>query len=119
MLKINCVAAADLNPTLFSMHSFLCVQLGLSFFPLLLSQQTLFCIRTLVPGNPSCFPDDRRQSMSRQPSFTYSEWTDAKQEYFYELDAVPETPVFDCFMDMKTEADPATLTVKPVGLQER
>ncbi|RXN17320.1 tyrosine- phosphatase non-receptor type 5-like isoform X1 [Labeo rohita] len=82
-------------------------------------QQTLFCIKTLVPGNPSCFPDDRRQSMSRQPSFTYSEWTDAKQEDFYELDAVPETPVFDCFMDMKTEADPTTLTVKPVGLQER
>uniref|UniRef100_A0A8C2L5L6 protein-tyrosine-phosphatase n=1 Tax=Cyprinus carpio TaxID=7962 RepID=A0A8C2L5L6_CYPCA len=42
----------------------------------------------------------------------------AKQD-FYELDAVPETPVFDCFMDMKTEADPATLTVKSVGLQER
>ncbi len=57
--------------------------------------------------------------MSRQPSFTYSEWTDAKQEDFYELDAGPETPVFDCFMDMKTEADPVTLSVKSVGLQER
>uniref|UniRef100_A0A8C2A0W4 protein-tyrosine-phosphatase n=4 Tax=Cyprinus carpio TaxID=7962 RepID=A0A8C2A0W4_CYPCA len=85
----------------------------------ILGTGTLFCIKTLVPGNPSCFPDDRRQSMSRQPSFTYSEWTDAKQEDFYELDAVPETPVFDCFMDMKTEADPVTLSVKPVGLQER
>ncbi|MBN3300851.1 PTN5 phosphatase, partial [Amia calva] len=79
----------------------------------------LYCLKTLAPGSPPPFPDDRRQSMSRQPSFTYSEWTDAKQEDFYDLDPVPETPVFDCFMDMKPETDPATLTVKPVGLQER
>uniref|UniRef100_W5LQE6 protein-tyrosine-phosphatase n=1 Tax=Astyanax mexicanus TaxID=7994 RepID=W5LQE6_ASTMX len=85
----------------------------------ILGTGALFCIRTLVPGSSAGFPEDRRQSMSRQPSFTYSEWTDVKQEDFYDLDAVPETPVFDCFMDMKTEADPTTLTVKPVGLQER
>nr|XP_015193639.1 PREDICTED: tyrosine-protein phosphatase non-receptor type 5 isoform X1 [Lepisosteus oculatus] len=78
----------------------------------------LYCLRTIAPGIPA-FPDDRRQSMSRQPSFTYSEWTDGKQEDFFDLNPVPETPVFDCFMDMKPEADPATLTVKPVGLQER
>ncbi|XP_036440375.1 tyrosine-protein phosphatase non-receptor type 5 [Colossoma macropomum] len=85
----------------------------------ILGAGALFCIRILVPGSSTGFPDDRRQSMSRQPSFTYSEWTDVKQDDFYELDAVPETPVFDCFMDMKTESDPTTLTVKPVGLQER
>lgn len=90
-----------------------------TFLFLSLLQQTLFCIKTLVPGNPTCFPDDRRQSMSRQPSFTYSEWMDTKQDDFYELDAVPETPVFDCFMDIKTEADAVTLTVQSVGLQER
>ncbi|XP_076863076.1 tyrosine-protein phosphatase non-receptor type 5 isoform X3 [Brachyhypopomus gauderio] len=85
----------------------------------ILGTGALVCIRTLVPGISTGFPDNRRQSMSRQPSFTYSEWTDAKQEDIYELDAVPETPVFECFMDMKTESDPTTLTVKPVGLQER
>ncbi|KAL7831266.1 hypothetical protein SRHO_G00307690 [Serrasalmus rhombeus] len=85
----------------------------------ILGAGALFCIRILVPGSSTGFPDDRRQSMSRQPSFTYSEWTDVKQDDFYELDPVPETPVFDCFMDMKTESDPTTLTVKPVGLQER
>lgn len=57
--------------------------------------------------------------MSRQPSFTYSEWTDGKTEDFFDLDPVPETPVFDCFMDMKADSDPGTLSVKPVGLQER
>ncbi|GAA6091155.1 tyrosine-protein phosphatase non-receptor type 5 [Tachysurus ichikawai] len=85
----------------------------------ILGTGALFCIRTLVPGNSTGSHDDRRQSMSRQPSFTYSEWTDAKQEDFYDLDAVPETPVFDCFMDIKTDGDPTTLKVKPVGLQER
>ncbi|XP_047678491.1 tyrosine-protein phosphatase non-receptor type 5 [Tachysurus fulvidraco] len=85
----------------------------------ILGTGALFCIRTLVPGNSTGSHDDRRQSMSRQPSFTYSEWTDAKQEDFYDMDAVPETPVFDCFMDIKTDGDPATLMVKPVGLQER
>lgn len=35
------------------------------------------------------------------------------------LDPVPETPVFDCVMDIKPEADPASLTVKAMGLQER
>ncbi|KAG9333496.1 hypothetical protein JZ751_011505, partial [Albula glossodonta] len=79
--------------------------------------QILYYLRTLTPVSCPAFPDDRRQSVSRQPSFTYSEWTDAKQDLF-DLDSVPETPVFDCSMDMKPEADPVTLTVKPVGLQE-
>uniref|UniRef100_A0A665UFE6 protein-tyrosine-phosphatase n=1 Tax=Echeneis naucrates TaxID=173247 RepID=A0A665UFE6_ECHNA len=61
---------------------------------------------------------DRRQSVSRQPSFTLSEWTDA-QEDLLDLDPVPQTPVFDMATDAKTEGDAATLTVTPVGLQER
>ncbi|XP_029951429.1 tyrosine-protein phosphatase non-receptor type 5 [Salarias fasciatus] len=61
---------------------------------------------------------DRRQSVSRQPSFTLSEWTDA-QEDLLDLDPVPQTPVFDIGTDTRTEGDAATLTVTPVGLQER
>ncbi|KAM4619469.1 tyrosine-protein phosphatase non-receptor type 5 [Polymixia lowei] len=61
---------------------------------------------------------DRRQSVSRQPSFTLSEWTDA-QEDLLDLDPVPQTPVFDLGADTRTEGDAATLTVTPVGLQER
>ncbi|XP_012381105.1 tyrosine-protein phosphatase non-receptor type 5 isoform X2 [Dasypus novemcinctus] len=65
-------------------------------------------------------PEDRRQSVSRQPSFTYSEWMEEKvEEDFLDLDPVPETPVFDCVMDIKPEADPTSLTVKSMGLQER
>uniref|UniRef100_A0A8C6UMY3 protein-tyrosine-phosphatase n=1 Tax=Neogobius melanostomus TaxID=47308 RepID=A0A8C6UMY3_9GOBI len=60
----------------------------------------------------------RRQSVSRQPSFTLSEWTDA-QEDLLDLDPVPQTPVFEIGNDSRTEADSATLTVTPVGLQER
>ncbi|XP_057693443.1 tyrosine-protein phosphatase non-receptor type 5 [Corythoichthys intestinalis] len=61
---------------------------------------------------------DRRQSVSRQPSFTLSEWTDA-QEDLMDLDAVPQTPVFEMGSDNKPEGDAVTLTVTPVGLQER
>ncbi|XP_075995458.1 tyrosine-protein phosphatase non-receptor type 5 [Genypterus blacodes] len=61
---------------------------------------------------------DRRQSVSRQPSFTLSEWTDA-QEDLLDLDPVPQTPVFDIGPETRTEGDAATLTVTPVGLQER
>ncbi|XP_031969035.1 tyrosine-protein phosphatase non-receptor type 5 isoform X3 [Corvus cornix cornix] len=72
------------------------------------------------PDPPFPLQEDRRQSVSRQPSFTYSEWTEDKNEDdFLDLDPVPETPVFDCVMDIKAETDPATLTVKSVGLQER
>ncbi|XP_052550018.1 tyrosine-protein phosphatase non-receptor type 5 isoform X1 [Tympanuchus pallidicinctus] len=72
------------------------------------------------PDPPFPLQEDRRQSVSRQPSFTYSEWTEDKNEDdFLDLDPVPETPVFDCVMDIKVETDPATLTVKSVGLQER
>ncbi|XP_044126929.1 tyrosine-protein phosphatase non-receptor type 5 [Bufo gargarizans] len=63
--------------------------------------------------------EDRRQSVSRQPSFTYSEWTDDKVEEFLDLDPVPDTPVFDCLMDIRGDIDIETLSVKPVGLQER
>ncbi|XP_063802427.1 tyrosine-protein phosphatase non-receptor type 5 [Pseudophryne corroboree] len=63
--------------------------------------------------------EDRRQSVSRQPSFTYSEWTDDKAEDFMDFDPVPDTPVFDCLMDIRGDTDPGTLTVKSVGLQER
>uniref|UniRef100_A0A8C9UYA3 protein-tyrosine-phosphatase n=1 Tax=Scleropages formosus TaxID=113540 RepID=A0A8C9UYA3_SCLFO len=73
----------------------------------------------MSPGCFPAFPEDRRRSMSRQPSFTYSEWSDAREEDLFELEAVPETPVFDCFADTKAETDPVTLTVKQVGLQER
>lgn len=61
---------------------------------------------------------DRRQSVSRQPSFTLSEWTDA-QEDLLDMDPVPQTPVFDMGTDTRMEGDAATLTVTPVGLQER
>ncbi|XP_051916048.1 tyrosine-protein phosphatase non-receptor type 5-like [Hippocampus zosterae] len=70
-------------------------------------------------GNTSWDIGDRRQSVSRQPSFTLSEWTDA-QEDMMDLDAVPQTPVFEIGTDInKPEGDAATLTVTPVGLQER
>lgn len=61
---------------------------------------------------------DRRQSVSRQPSFTLSEWTDA-QEDLLDMDPVPQTPVFEVGADTRAEGDAATLTVTPVGLQER
>lgn len=61
---------------------------------------------------------DRRQSVSRQPSFTLSEWTDI-QEDLLDLDPEPETPVFEMGNDSKPEGDAITLTVTPVGLQER
>lgn len=61
---------------------------------------------------------DRRQSVSRQPSFTLSEWTDA-QEDLLDIDPVPQTPVFEMRTDTRTEGDATTLTVTPVGLQER
>ncbi|XP_068116975.1 tyrosine-protein phosphatase non-receptor type 5 [Hyperolius riggenbachi] len=63
--------------------------------------------------------DDRRQSVSRQPSFTYSEWTDDKVEDYMDLEPIPDTPVFDCLMDIRGDLDLGTLCVKPVGLQER
>nr|BAB41172.1 hypothetical protein [Macaca fascicularis] len=77
-------------------------------------------LRTPPEPPTSLPPEDRRQSVSRQPSFTYSEWMEEKvEDDFLDLDPVPETPVFDCVMDIKPEADPASLTVKSMGLQER
>lgn len=61
---------------------------------------------------------DRRQSVSRQPSFTLSEWTDA-QEDLLDMDPMPQTPVFEVGGDTRAEGDAVTLTVTPVGLQER
>ncbi|XP_049636988.1 tyrosine-protein phosphatase non-receptor type 5 isoform X2 [Suncus etruscus] len=95
---------------------------------LLLASVTVVLVSTLVwhllrgPAEPSVplSPEDRRPSVSRQPSFTYSEWMEEKgEDDFLDLDPVPETPVFDCVMDIKPEADPASLTVKAMGLQER
>lgn len=97
-------------------------------FSLLLVSLSVLLITTLVwhllrapPEPPTPLPpEDRRQSVSRQPSFTYSEWMEEKiEDDFLDLDPVPETPVFDCVMDIKPEADPASLTVKSMGLQER
>uniref|UniRef100_A0A674NKN5 protein-tyrosine-phosphatase n=1 Tax=Takifugu rubripes TaxID=31033 RepID=A0A674NKN5_TAKRU len=72
----------------------------------------------LCSGMASQDMGDRRQSVSRQPSFTLSEWTDA-QEDLLDTDAAPQTPVFEMGTDTKTEGDAATLTVTAVGLQER
>uniref|UniRef100_A0A3P8VHX9 protein-tyrosine-phosphatase n=1 Tax=Cynoglossus semilaevis TaxID=244447 RepID=A0A3P8VHX9_CYNSE len=71
-----------------------------------------------LSGSASGDISDRRQSVSRQPSFTLSEWTDA-QEDLLDLDTIPQTPVFEMGTDTRTECDAATLTVTPVGLQER
>ncbi|XP_026562238.1 tyrosine-protein phosphatase non-receptor type 5 [Pseudonaja textilis] len=98
-----------------------------SYLLLSLFSLGLLLIATLVwrlvkapPDPPFPLQEDRRQSVSRQPSFTYSEWTEDKNnDDFLDLDLVPESPVFDCVMDIKAETDPVTLTVKSVGLQER
>ncbi|XP_077177670.1 tyrosine-protein phosphatase non-receptor type 5 isoform X1 [Paroedura picta] len=96
------------------------VLLSLFSFGLLLVGTLVWYLVKTPPDDPFPLQEDRRQSVSRQPSFTYSEWTEDKNEDdFLDLDPVPETPVFDCVMDMKAETDPATLTVKSVGLQER
>ncbi|XP_038620196.1 tyrosine-protein phosphatase non-receptor type 5 [Tachyglossus aculeatus] len=101
-----------------------CVLLATLSLGLLLAGILVWHLARTPPGPPPPSPpEDRRQSVSRQPSFTYSEWTEEEeekiQEDFPDLDPVPETPVFDCVMDIKAETDPATLTVKSVGLQER
>ncbi|XP_060118519.1 tyrosine-protein phosphatase non-receptor type 5 isoform X2 [Heteronotia binoei] len=96
------------------------VLLSMFSFGLLLVGTLVWYLLKTPPDDPFPLQEDRRQSVSRQPSFTYSEWTEDKNEDdFFDLDPVPETPVFDCVMDMKAETDPTTLTVKSVGLQER
>ncbi|GAB1292129.1 Tyrosine-protein phosphatase non-receptor type 5 [Apodemus speciosus] len=101
---------------------------GISSLLLVSLTVSLLIVTTLVwhllkapPEPPAPLPpEDRRQSVSRQPSFTYSEWMEEKvEDDFLDLDAVPETPVFDCVMDIKPETDPTSLTVKSMGLQER
>ncbi|XP_051819935.1 tyrosine-protein phosphatase non-receptor type 5 isoform X2 [Antechinus flavipes] len=89
-------------------------------FGLILAMILVWHLLGTSPELPPKQPEDRRQSVSRQPSFTYSEWMEEKTEDdFLDLDPVPETPVFDCSMDIKPEADPTSLTVKAMGLQER
>ncbi|KAM9301850.1 tyrosine-protein phosphatase non-receptor type 5 [Gastrophryne carolinensis] len=92
-------------------------------FTLLIIFFVLALIGTMVwylkPPNEPILSDDRRQSISRQPSFTYSEWTDDKVEEYLDLEPIPDTPVFDCLMDIRGDTDLGTLTVKAVGLQER
>ncbi|XP_066855036.1 tyrosine-protein phosphatase non-receptor type 5 isoform X3 [Anser cygnoides] len=96
------------------------ILLSLASLGLLLVGSLFWHLLRARPDPPFPLQEDRRQSVSRQPSFTYSEWTEDKNEDdFLDLDPVPETPVFDCVMDIKAETDPATLTVKSVGLQER
>ncbi|OXB63565.1 hypothetical protein ASZ78_008841 [Callipepla squamata] len=96
------------------------ILLSLASLGLLLVGSLFWHLLRARPDPPFPLQEDRRQSVSRQPSFTYSEWTEDKNEDdFLDLDPVPETPVFDCVMDIKVETDPATLTVKSVGLQER
>ncbi|XP_053576648.1 tyrosine-protein phosphatase non-receptor type 5 [Bombina bombina] len=86
------------------------------FFVLVLIGTIIWYLRS---HNQTILSEDRRQSVSRQPSFTYSEWTDDKTEDFLDLELVPDTPVFDCLMDIRGDTDLGTLSVKPVGLQER
>ncbi|XP_039206704.1 tyrosine-protein phosphatase non-receptor type 5 isoform X1 [Crotalus tigris] len=94
--------------------------LSLFFLGLLLIATLVWHLAKAPPEPQFPFQEDRRQSVSRQPSFTYSEWTEDKNDDdFLDLDPVPESPVFDCVMDIKAETDPTTLTVKSVGLQER
>uniref|UniRef100_A0A8V1A5N1 protein-tyrosine-phosphatase n=1 Tax=Gallus gallus TaxID=9031 RepID=A0A8V1A5N1_CHICK len=96
------------------------ILLSLASLGLLLVGSLFWHLFRARPDPPFPLQEDRRQSVSRQPSFTYSEWTEDKNEDdFLDLDPVPETPVFDCVMDIKVETDPTTLTVKSVGLQER
>ncbi|XP_030805066.1 tyrosine-protein phosphatase non-receptor type 5 isoform X2 [Camarhynchus parvulus] len=96
------------------------ILLSLASLGLLFVGSLVWHLLRAPPDPPFPVQEDRRQSVSRQPSFTYSEWTEDKNEDdFLDLDPVPETPVFDCVMDIKAETDPATLTVKSVGLQER
>ncbi|KAM6465656.1 tyrosine-protein phosphatase non-receptor type 5 isoform 2-T14 [Liasis olivaceus] len=113
---------SDSNKDLIKNEGIIVSYLLLSLFSLgLLFVGTLVWRLVKAPPDPP-FPlqEDRRQSVSRQPSFTYSEWTEDKNDDdFLDLDPVPESPVFDCVMDIKVETDPATLTVKSVGLQER
>ncbi|XP_043562068.1 tyrosine-protein phosphatase non-receptor type 5 [Chiloscyllium plagiosum] len=99
----------------------------------------LYCLKTVIRQFSS---EARRQSMSRQPSFTYSEWSEEKMDEI--IDAVPqdheqddiEGQVFlqsespeqveslvqglESSTDSASESvDQSTLAVKPVGLQER
>ncbi|XP_006892131.1 PREDICTED: tyrosine-protein phosphatase non-receptor type 5 [Elephantulus edwardii] len=93
---------------------------SLSVVLVLITTLVWHLLRTPPEPPTQLTPEDRRQSVSRQPSFTYSEWMEEKvEDDFLDLDPVPETPVFDCVMDIKPEADPASLTVKSMGLQER
>ncbi|XP_021119567.1 tyrosine-protein phosphatase non-receptor type 5 isoform X2 [Heterocephalus glaber] len=110
---------ASLGTRTWGIPSLLLVSLSVGL--VLVTTTLLWHVLKPPPEAPSLLPpEDRRQSVSRQPSFTYSEWMEDKvEDDFLDLDPVPETPVFDCVMDIKPEADPTSLTVKSMGLQER
>ncbi|XP_067902159.1 tyrosine-protein phosphatase non-receptor type 5 isoform X3 [Heterodontus francisci] len=99
----------------------------------------LYCLKTVIGQFSS---ETRRQSMSRQPSFTYSEWPEEKMDETTEpvlkdLDqddidgqvfcqsegqeqAENQVQALESSTDSVSEsADQSTLAVKPVGLQER
>ncbi|XP_072375040.1 tyrosine-protein phosphatase non-receptor type 5 isoform X1 [Scyliorhinus torazame] len=99
----------------------------------------LYCLKTVVRQFSS---EARRQSMSRQPSFTYLEWPEEQMDETTE--AVPkdldqedidgqvflqsegeeqienQVPALESSTDSASDLiDQSTLAVKPVGLQER
>ncbi|XP_067902158.1 tyrosine-protein phosphatase non-receptor type 5 isoform X2 [Heterodontus francisci] len=101
--------------------------------------EILYCLKTVIGQFSS---ETRRQSMSRQPSFTYSEWPEEKMDETTEpvlkdLDqddidgqvfcqsegqeqAENQVQALESSTDSVSEsADQSTLAVKPVGLQER
>ncbi|XP_078403987.1 tyrosine-protein phosphatase non-receptor type 5 [Cetorhinus maximus] len=99
----------------------------------------LYCLKTVVRQFSS---GARRQSMSRQPSFTYSEWPEEKMDEITEpapkdfdqediegqvfLQSEGQEQVENQVQALESSTDSAsesvdqsTLAVKPVGLQER
>uniref|UniRef100_UPI00398EBCB5 tyrosine-protein phosphatase non-receptor type 5 n=1 Tax=Pristiophorus japonicus TaxID=55135 RepID=UPI00398EBCB5 len=95
----------------------------------------LYCLKTVARQFPS---ETRRQSVSRQPSFTYSEWPEEKMDETTEpvLEDLEQEDidgqVFSQSEDQEQaenqaqalegstdSVDQLTLAVKPVGLQER
>ncbi|XP_041052585.1 tyrosine-protein phosphatase non-receptor type 5 [Carcharodon carcharias] len=105
----------------------------------LASTKILYCLKTVVRQFSS---GARRQSMSRQPSFTYSEWPEEKMDEITEpapkdfdqediegqvfLQSEGQEQVENQVQALESSTDSAsesvdqsTLAVKPVGLQER
>ncbi|XP_072375044.1 tyrosine-protein phosphatase non-receptor type 5 isoform X3 [Scyliorhinus torazame] len=117
-----------------------CLRASYSVLFCVLSQiLILYCLKTVVRQFSS---EARRQSMSRQPSFTYLEWPEEQMDETTE--AVPkdldqedidgqvflqsegeeqienQVPALESSTDSASDLiDQSTLAVKPVGLQER